>query len=75
MKVNINQKLDSAEQVLKDLHSILAWAKDNNVGLGEIAELLPEYNNFKRVVDGKFDDDFGWYVKFVNDSIEEMEEK
>ena len=44
------------------------------VSLGEIVELLTEYDYFKEAVGEKYDNDFATFTKFVNDSITECKD-
>lgn len=67
--MNTTNKLLGVEQVMKDLKSIIAWAADHNVGLGEIVELLSNYDRFVKAVDGKFDSDFEAFDLWIGDMI------
>lgn len=45
-------------QVFKDLQSIVMWAEDHNVGVGEIVELLTTYDHYKKAIKEKQEDGF-----------------
>lgn len=70
-----NSKLLGVEQVLKDLKGIITWADEHDVGLGEIVEMLSNYDHFVKAVDGDFDSDFEAFDLWIGDMIiKEIEE-
>lgn len=49
---------NSTIQVFKDLQSIVMWAEDHNVGVGEIVELLATYDHYKSAIKEKRENGF-----------------
>ena len=73
----LENKLDRATEVLTDLKSILEWAKDHNVGLGEIVELLSTYDHYTDAIREKRKNGYtnvpynglGDFEEFIHDMI------
>lgn len=69
--------LQSKEQQLKDLRSIVRWAKEHKISIGEIAEMLTTYDHYKGACEKKQKEDpafgdmvsFADYEQFIHDMI------
>lgn len=69
-KPSLTARLSKVEHDLADLKTIVRWAKDHKVEIGEIVEMLTSYDHFVKATSGKIKSNtFGDFEQYIHDTI------